>query len=282
MAPGNTPLPSCARPLSIFPELSDERTRVVVSQADIDQIRGKMHRRVIELPVKRGTMGELKRCPAREGGIYHLKPRIPYDRYQSEADCQPTRARAILRLIDLCETPTRTVAITVTGAERQGDVWLVRFEKGERPELFDRLRLLRGNAPQAPTCGAPVRLADGRVKPCGRAFPDRDYVTGRPVTVCACGAKRPPEIEDDHGYTSRRSSAMKSEGEAVPQEMQDGWAEKAAERDAAMREEMRLRALRAIGEILPYAKDERERKRLRSARNQIAALGAPDPSAVAI
>jgi hypothetical protein len=75
---------------------------------------------------------------------------------------------------------------------------------------------------------------------------------------------------------------MKSEGEAVPQEMQDGWAEKAAERDAAMREEMRLRALRAIGEILPYAKDERERKRLRSARNQIAALGAPDLSAVAI
>ena len=75
---------------------------------------------------------------------------------------------------------------------------------------------------------------------------------------------------------------MRSEGEAVPQAMQDEWAEKTAERDAEKREEMRQRALRAIGEILPYAKDERERKRLRAAKNQITALGEPDLPAIAL
>jgi hypothetical protein len=133
---------------------------VIVSQGEIDQIRGKMRKRILELPVRRERVREaarhpktgralgspsnarggwaIKQCPMQVGGIYHLKPSVPHDRYRREADEQPTRARAVLRLIDLYETPTRTVAVTVTEhPERQGDVWLVRFEKGERRELFD-------------------------------------------------------------------------------------------------------------------------------------------------
>ena len=258
---------------------------MIVPQAEIEQIQSKIRRRVIELPVQHGKrFGELKKCPMRAGGVYRLKARIPHERYLAEAQQKSTRARGVLWLIERCEQTQKTVKITVRDPpERQGDVWIVRFFKGDQAaESLDRPRLLRGSVPRAPTCQAPVRLADGRLKPCGRAFPDRDYVTDRPITVCACGAKRPPEIEDDHGYTSRRVSAMRSEGEAVPQAMQDEWAEKTAERDAEKREEMRQRALRAIGEILPYAKDERERKRLRAAKNQITALGEPDLPAIAL
>jgi hypothetical protein len=105
---------------------------MIVDQAVIDQIRGKMRRRVLELPVEYGKLGELK-LPVREGGVYTLKPPIPYMRYRGEVERhQPTRARAVLRLIDLCDMPRRTVTITVTHPpERQGDKWLIRFEKGD-------------------------------------------------------------------------------------------------------------------------------------------------------
>jgi hypothetical protein len=111
---------------------------LIVSQAVIDQIRGRMRRRVLELPVKRGSKGELK-VPVRAGGVYTLKPPIPADRYKIEAEQQPTRARAILHMIDLCETPVRTVTVTVTHPpERQKDKWLVRFEKGDWRAQSDR------------------------------------------------------------------------------------------------------------------------------------------------
>jgi hypothetical protein len=122
-----------------------EDHRVFVSQAEIDQIRGKMRRRVLELPVEYGKLGELK-LPVREGGVYTLKPPIPYVRYRGEAERhQPTRAIAVLRLIDLCDMPRRTVTITVTHPpERQGDKWLIRFEKGDwRNELGDPVYLAK-------------------------------------------------------------------------------------------------------------------------------------------
>lgn len=153
--------------------------------------------------------------------------------------------------------------------ERQ--VWVISFVKGDRRDVP---RMLRGSSPAAPICNATIGYDErGRPQRCGRAFADVDYLTGAPITVCVCGARRPPESEDDHGYTSRRSSAMRGEGEAIPVKLQERYAEKAAETSAAKREEMRQRALRAINDILPHASDERERKRLRAARNQIAALG---------
>jgi hypothetical protein len=113
---------------------------MIVSQAEFDQITSKIRRRILHLPVRHGAKwGELKRCPVREGGVYVLRPPVPYERYAVEADEQPTRARAALLLIDLCNRPVRTVNITVTESpERQGDTWIVRFEKGDWREQSGR------------------------------------------------------------------------------------------------------------------------------------------------
>jgi len=115
-----------------------EDHRVFVSQAEIDQINGRMRRRVLHLPLKRGSLGELKRCPVRKGGVYRLRPPIPHAVYVERASSSPTRARAVLSLIDLCETPVRTTTITVTSVERHGDVWLIHFAKGDRASDLDR------------------------------------------------------------------------------------------------------------------------------------------------
>lgn len=129
-----------------------------VTQAEIDQIRGKMRRRVLHLPVEheriKGTARHprtgrtlsacdvvggkaIKRCPLRERSVTTLAPGVTHAQYRAQAQAQPTRARGVLWFLDRCET-LRTVTITVTKVERQRDVWLVRFEKGERQELFDR------------------------------------------------------------------------------------------------------------------------------------------------
>ncbi len=130
-----------------------------VSQAEIDQIRGKMRRRVLELPIEREEIRSdarhpktgrvlrrgdvvggkaIKPCPMRKGAVYTLTPRVPYAQYRSEAETEPSRARAILYLIDKCETPIRTVTITVTHPpERHGDTWLIHFAKGDRASDLD-------------------------------------------------------------------------------------------------------------------------------------------------
>lgn len=116
-----------------------------VEQAMIDQIRGKMRRRVLELPVRYGSRRrngrwdpEVRKCPMREGGVYTLTPGVTHAQYRTEALTQPTRARAVLWLIDHCE-PLRTVTITVTRPpERHGDIWLIHFAKGDRASDLDR------------------------------------------------------------------------------------------------------------------------------------------------
>jgi hypothetical protein len=234
---------------------------MIVSQATIDQILSKARRRTIWLPAK-GS-----KAPCRVGGVYLL--RAPYPR--REAERQPTRARAVLALIDMLET-RKTVTITVTAVEPTEDgEWVVRFEKGAHRQVDER-RLLRGTPPSARTCTAILKSGPRRGKACGRAFPDRDYVTDRPITVCACGAPRPAETIEDHGYTDRRMAAMRSEGEAVPEDMQKQITAQAklnADNGYVLQRE---RLMAAISAIRPYARDRDTIKHLKGVERQLRSL----------
>jgi hypothetical protein len=102
---------------------------VITSQAEIDRINSKIRLRILQLPVRHGKKwGELKRCQLRKGGVYTLQARVPYDTYKTQAREQPTRARAVLWLMDRCDISRRTVTITVTDVGRQSDrpVYLAR------------------------------------------------------------------------------------------------------------------------------------------------------------
>lgn len=112
---------------------------MIIPQAELELILNpRIRRRLLHLPVRHGKHGERKKCPARKGGIYQLRAAVPYERHRTQAAGQPTRARAVLRLIDLCDQPTRTATITVIDVDRDDDMWLVRFVKGERSDLLDR------------------------------------------------------------------------------------------------------------------------------------------------
>lgn len=116
------------------------REQLIIPQADLDLIvNRKIRQRTLTLPVKYGTkFGERKRCPMRTGGVYNLRASTPYDRYLARAREQPTRARAVLKLIDECQEPSKPVPITVLDVHRQEDNWLIRFTRGEHPDLLDR------------------------------------------------------------------------------------------------------------------------------------------------
>jgi hypothetical protein len=121
---------------------------LIVTQKEIDEIRGaRTRRRVLHLPVRYGAFGERKRCPVRAGSAYELRPSIPHGSYKTDAERQPSRARAVLWLIDQCERPARTVVVTVLTApvilEIDGRaVWVVHFAKGDQTGLVDKPRLL--------------------------------------------------------------------------------------------------------------------------------------------
>jgi hypothetical protein len=92
-------------------------------------------------------------------------------------------------------------------------VHLVQFALGN---TTDEPRLLRAAAPQAPVCNATLTFIDfeddgtereWKVK-CGRAFADNQ-------SVCKCGKPRPSEREDDHGYTTSASQALRGTAEEV-------------------------------------------------------------------
>jgi hypothetical protein len=112
---------------------------VIVPQAQIDLILSRrIRQRTLHLPIRSGKFGERKRCPARPGGVYRLKARVPWERYKAQAQAQPSAARAVLWLIDECERPTRSVTITVTAVEAAGGTWAVHFVKGEHRDVVDR------------------------------------------------------------------------------------------------------------------------------------------------
>ena len=93
----------------------------------------------------------------------------------------------------------------------------------------------------------------------------RGDVTDRPRLLAA----RPGGPGGD--YTDNPARAARDEGEAVPQQTQERFSRRAAERDDLLRASRIGRALSAIDEIAQHATG-RERKRLRAAANQIRAL----------
>lgn len=113
---------------------------MIVAQAELDAILNrKIRKRVLELPVRHGRLGELKRCPMRRGGVYHLKPPLPFDRLLERAVQRQPRKEAVLWLIGRVERwEPKPVTITVSHEPlRQGDVWFVRFLRGDEAEVFD-------------------------------------------------------------------------------------------------------------------------------------------------
>jgi hypothetical protein len=94
------------------------------------------------------------------------------------------------------------------------DVWVISFAKGD---LTDQPRYIRGSAPVAPICQARIKLADGRIVKCKRAFQDDQ-------DVCKCGARRPAASEEDHGYTTSPARGLRGEMAAIPASVQDQYA----------------------------------------------------------
>lgn len=116
---------------------------MIVSQAELDLILNpKIRRRLILLPVRYGPSGERKKCVAKPGGVYRLRARVPIDGYRMLAEREPTRARAVLRLLDLCERPTKAAVVTVQTVARAmvdgQEVYTVTFEKGDHAASLDR------------------------------------------------------------------------------------------------------------------------------------------------
>lgn len=113
---------------------------MIVAQADLDAILDrKIRKRLLELPVRHGKFGELKRCPVRLGGEYPLFPPLPYERMLARAEAIQPRKHAVLWLIARVQRwEPKPVHITVSQPpEIQGEVWLVRFIRGEEREAFD-------------------------------------------------------------------------------------------------------------------------------------------------
>lgn len=113
---------------------------ITVSQADYDAILDrKIRKRLIERPIRYGRFGERKRCPMRVGGEYQLVPPIPYERMLARAELRQPRKRAVVWLIGRVERwSPKPVTITVSQApEIQGELWIVRFIRGEEREAFD-------------------------------------------------------------------------------------------------------------------------------------------------
>jgi hypothetical protein len=238
---------------------------VIVDQQTVEAIRSaRLRLREITLPVVYGSQGERKKCPMREGKAVTLTARVPsYAKHR----------KAVLgdALGPVCLPPRKSVVVTPVSVVRDGAEWRVRFEKGAH-EQVDESRLLRATSPSARTCSAILTSGPRRGKVCGRAFPDRDYLTDRPITVCACGAPRPSETIEDHGYTARRMVAMRSEGEAVPEDTQKqitAQAELNAENGYIIQRE---RLMAAVSAIRPYAKDAKTIKHLQGVERQLRSL----------
>jgi hypothetical protein len=114
---------------------------VIVDQQTVEAIRSaRLRLREITLPVVYGSQGERKRCPMREGKAVTLTARVPYAEHRARVERSPTRARAVLELIDLCAVPRKVIVVTPTSVQQDGSQWLIRFVKGDQssdePPLF--------------------------------------------------------------------------------------------------------------------------------------------------
>lgn len=105
---------------------------ILVDQQTVEAIRSaRLRLREITLPVLYGSEGERKKCPAREGRAVTLTARVLYREHRARAAREPTRARAVLLLIELCMARRLSVEVTPVSVERVGDEWRVQFVKGD-------------------------------------------------------------------------------------------------------------------------------------------------------
>ena len=136
---------------------------MIVSQRTIEAIQsGRIRQRTLEIPVKYGReFGERRRCKLHVGGVYMLYSRPNIEDLRIRALQMPSRATAVLWFIDQCQQPSKHVQITVVGVERLENSWLIRFRKGEHPELFDERRLLNARLGSGDYTTIPSRSAKG-------------------------------------------------------------------------------------------------------------------------
>jgi hypothetical protein len=165
---------------------------ILLEQSEINALANvKLRRRTFELPMRHGVYGELKRAP-RIGSVHKLRAASSYVEMRTKAGLEPTRARAVTRLFDLCE-PGRTLEITILDVTPLDGAWLVTFAHGDRAASFDNPRLLRAGSP----------IID----------PKR-------------------ETDEDHGYTSRRALALADEPEAISAKDLEHYTARARENEA--------------------------------------------------
>ncbi|HEY4452406.1 MAG TPA: hypothetical protein VGN13_12525 [Solirubrobacteraceae bacterium] len=113
---------------------------MIVSDVELREILSAKHRRrTLERPVTYGRFGERKRCPVKLGGVYRLTTKTPYEAYRNQAQREPTRARAVLHLIERCLESKMQLSITISETPVMvGDRWIVRFTKGDHRGVQDR------------------------------------------------------------------------------------------------------------------------------------------------
>lgn len=93
----------------------------------------RIRKRIIVLPVHYGRLGERKR-PPQEGRLYRLRPASRYAEWCRRAAEQPTRARAVLYVLERLESEPRPILVTVRAVTREGETYLVEVLKGDHRE----------------------------------------------------------------------------------------------------------------------------------------------------
>lgn len=141
-------------------------------------------------------------------------------------------------------------------------VWMVSFELGD---TRDKPRLLRAKGPTPPICTATITWMEGDKEwktQCGRAFADNQ-------TVCKCGKPRPPEREEDHGYTNSSTQALRGTAEEVSEAIHERYAANGREnhRFALVDQKKRLDA--ALAEIRKHPASPQTNRELRAAQKRI-------------
>jgi hypothetical protein len=123
---------------------------MIASEDTIRQIRwARTRRRVVHMPVRRGALNEVLKCPMREGGVYRLVPcsAVEHKRRQARRE-SVTRAQAVCAFIDLVQGVRRTerqlsIVVTVTAAPTViAGVWHVPVSPGDLSGQNDRALFL--------------------------------------------------------------------------------------------------------------------------------------------
>jgi len=181
-------------------------------------------------PVKPGE----RQCRYRDRGVYALQPgrgqhadgkitiiAVPRIEHLGEISIKDARREGFTNVMEFLAYWRGLYG----SVDRDQEVWVISFTYGD---LRDTPRYLAA-APPSQFCNA--TLPSGRR--CRRAFADNQ-------SVCRCGALRPEESEDDHGYTTRRAKALPGELEVIDPELQERFTKEARDRPRQSRREVLL------------------------------------------